>query len=156
VLLEVKKIAEVDAPQAAAWALVRDVPRLSGCIPGVSDLRVLEPDRRYAAIVSDKLGPFRLQVPVQLELQTVDEPRQLVAELSGNDSRGQARVRGTLDAELEPTDEGTRLVLSMRLEVLGRLAALGAGPMRRRADEIFNEFVSCISTELNRAEPENN
>jgi carbon monoxide dehydrogenase subunit G len=155
VLLEVKKIADVDAPQAAAWALVRDVPRLSGCIPGVSDLRVLEPDRRYAAIVSDKLGPFRLQVPVQLELKTVDEPRQLVAELSGNDSRGQARVRGALDAELEPTNGGTRLVLSMRLEVLGRLAVLGAAPMRRRADEIFQEFVHCVSTELNRTASQN-
>jgi carbon monoxide dehydrogenase subunit G len=155
VLLEVRKVAEVGGPRAAAWALVRDVPRLSGCIPGVSDLRVLEADRRYAAVVSDKLGPFRLQVPIQLELQTIDEPRQLVAELSGNDSRGQARVRGTLDAELEPANDGTRLVLSMRLEVLGRLAALGAAPMRRRADEIFNEFVRCLSSELDRVQPDN-
>ena len=151
VLLEVKKVTDVGAPPAAAWELVRDVRRLSGCIPGVSDVRVLEADRRYAAVVADKLGPFRLQVPVQIELLAIDEPRRLVAELSGNDSRGQARVRGTLEAALEPAGQGTRLALGMRMEVLGRLATLGAAPMRRRADEIFNEFVGCVGAELNRA-----
>jgi hypothetical protein len=27
--------------------------------------------------------------------------------------------------------------------------------MRRRADEIFNEFVNCLSTELDRVQPDN-
>jgi carbon monoxide dehydrogenase subunit G len=148
VLLEVKKSTDVDAAPAAAWALIRDVRRLSGCIPGVTDLAELEPDKRYSAVVAEKLGPFKLQIPVQIELQKVDEPRQIVAELTGNESKGQARVRGTLDATLEPLETGTRLELSMHMEVLGRLAALGAGPMRRRTDEIFNEFVRRISAEL--------
>jgi carbon monoxide dehydrogenase subunit G len=148
VLLDVKKTTDVSASPSAAWALIRNVPRLSGCIPGVSDLREIEPDKRYAAVVADKLGPFKVQIPVQIELQTIDEPRQIVAELTGNESKGQARVRGTLDATLAPLDQGTRLELSMRMEVLGRLAALGAGPMRRRADEIFNEFVRRVGAEL--------
>src|SRR5215208_1703070 len=136
-LLEVTRLAQVAAPPTAAWALLRDIPRLSGCIPNLGQLRVLETDRRYAAVVSDRLGPFRLEVPVQIEVTSVEEGREIVAELSGNDARGQARVRGTLRALVEPRDDGAALHLDIRLDVLGRLAALGATPMRRRADEVF-------------------
>lgn len=153
-LLEVTKVTDVGAPAAKAWDFIRDVPRLSGCLPNVGELAVLEPDRRYSAVVSDKLGPFRLQVPIQIEVRSIDEPREIVAELTGNDSRGQARVRGALQATIEARGDGagTVITLGMRMEVLGRLAALGAGPMRRRADEIFNEFARCVQAELGAAD----
>lgn len=147
-LLEVQKVTEVAVPQPVAWTLLRDVPRLSACIPNVTDLEVVEPDRCYRALVTDRLGPFSLQVPVQIELRAVEEPRRIQAELSGNDRRGQARVRGTLEAVVAPNNGGSQLTLSMRLEVLGRLAALGATPMRRRADEIFTAFVRRVQAEL--------
>jgi hypothetical protein len=154
-LLEIVKVAEVGAGPGEAWGLIRDVERLSGCIPNVSDVKVVEEGRRYAAVVADKLGPFRVQVPVQIELRVVEAPGRIVAGLAGNDNRGQARVRGTLEATVEPTGEGdgggARLTLGMRLEVLGRLAALGAGPMRRRADEIFGEFSRRVQAELGAA-----
>lgn len=151
-LLEVTKVTPIGVPQAAAWALLRDVPRLSACIPKVSDLEVLEPDRRYSAVVSDRIGPFSLQVPVRISVLEVDAPRHISAELTGDDKRGQARVRGTLTATAEPAaDGGTSLTLSMRVEVLGKLASLGAIPMRRRADEIFTEFAQRVRDELSSA-----
>jgi carbon monoxide dehydrogenase subunit G len=148
VLLEVSRSAEVAASPAATWTFIRDVPRLTGCLPNVSDLSALEADRRYSAIVSDKLGPFRLTVPVQIELRTVEEPRRIVAGLTGADSRGQARVRGDLEAVIEPVETGVRLTLGMKLEILGKLAALGAVPMRRRADDLFADFVRRVDAEL--------
>jgi carbon monoxide dehydrogenase subunit G len=36
----------------------------------------------------------------------------------------------------------------MKMEILGRLATLGAVPIRRRADEVFNEFVQRVHAEL--------
>ncbi len=147
-LLEVKKEARVAAPQQAAWALLCDVPRLTGCIPKVTELQEVEPDRRYSAVVADRLGPFGLQVPVQIDITSVDAPRRILAALSGNDRHGQARVKGSLEAVAEQTDGGTTLRFGMQLEVLGRLATLGATPMRRRADEIFTEFVKRVQAEL--------
>ncbi len=147
-LLEISKETEVGASPAASWALVSDLPRLSGCIPGVSDVREIEPHTRYAATVTDKLGPFRLQLPVEIAIQALEEPTRLSAELTGNDGRGQARVKGSIEALLEPAGSGTRLSLNAHLEVLGKLAALGATPMRRRADDIFAEFVRRLSQEL--------
>jgi carbon monoxide dehydrogenase subunit G len=153
VLLDVTRTTEVTAPPADAWALVHDVRRLAGCLPNVSDLRELEPDRRYAATVSDRLGPFKLSVPVEIELKSVEEPRRIVAGLTGADSRGQARVRGDLEALVEPTEGGARLTLGMKLEVLGKLATVGAAPMRRRADELFAEFVRRVDAALTSERP---
>jgi carbon monoxide dehydrogenase subunit G len=148
VLLQVSKTTEVSADPARTWALVHDVERLTGCLPNVSDVRELEPARKYAATVSDRLGPFRLSVPVEIELAQVEEPRRIVAGLSGADSRGQARVKGDLEAIVEPSGAGSRLTLGMNVEVVGKLATLGAAPMRRRADELFGDFIRRIDAAL--------
>ncbi|MCC7368151.1 MAG: SRPBCC family protein [Chloroflexi bacterium] len=148
-LLDISRTTDVAAAPASAWALYRDLPRLVTLLPAVSDFRPLEPDKKYAANVSEKLGPFKLSVPVEIELQTVEEPKRIVAALTGADSRGQARVKGTLEGTIEPLgDDRVRLTMSMQLEVLGKLATLGAMPMRRRADEIFTDFVRRIDAEL--------
>jgi carbon monoxide dehydrogenase subunit G len=147
VLLEIAKETEVPASPETCWELVSDVPRLSACIPGVSDVRALE-GGSYAATITDKLGPFRLQLPARISIAERDPPRRLLAELQGNEGHGLARVQGRLETALEPAGDGTRLKLNMRLEVLGRLASLGATPMRRRTDEIFAVFVERLRMEL--------
>ncbi|HYY87938.1 MAG TPA: SRPBCC domain-containing protein [Chloroflexota bacterium] len=148
-ILEVSKVTQLDVPPATTWALLRDVPRLSACIPKVSDVREVEPERRYAAVVADRIGPFSLAVPVTIEVREVEPPRRITAALAGDDRKGQARVRGTLEATADAADgSSTALSLSMKMELLGRLATLGAVPIRRRADEVFKEFVERIHAEL--------
>src|SRR5919202_3333901 len=100
-LLDISKVAAVPVAQAEAWALLRDVRRLSACIPKVSDVQVLEEDQRYSAVVSDRIGPFALSMPVNIEVKEVEPPKRITAELAGDDKRGQARVRGTLEATAE-------------------------------------------------------
>ena len=147
-LLEIAKSADVAASVGASWELIHDVPRLVGCIPGVSDLKQLEDPRHYSAVVSEKLGPFKLQFPVHIAIQSEEPPRHIVAELTGADGKGQARVKGQLEGTLEAAGEGARLNLNVQMEILGKLVSLGAAPMRRRADEIFSEFVRRVQTEL--------
>jgi carbon monoxide dehydrogenase subunit G len=151
VLLEIEKQADIAVAPEAAWALLRDFPDLATCIPNVGGLEEVEPDRRYSATISDKIGPFRVTVPVQIAIDSIEPPRRIVAAISGNDAKGQARLKGNLEATVDLDGTGTRLVVSTRIEVLGKLATLGAAPMRRRADQIFDEFIARVSARL--AEP---
>ncbi len=137
-LLDITKTTPV--PEGA-WTLIGDVPKLSACVPGLSALKETEPDH-YTATITDKLGPFRLQLPLRFAV-TRSEGR-LVADVTGNDGRGQARVKGTIEARLE----GDTLTVTASIDVLGKLAALGATPMRRRADDIFAEFVRRVDEGL--------
>ena len=147
-LLEIEKQATIGVAPESAWALLHDFPQLTRCIPQVSDLEEIAPDQRYATTVSDKIGPFRVTVPVHIEIQAIEAPRRIVAAISGHDAKGQARLKGSLDAAVDPAGDATQLVVMMRLDVLGKLASLGAGPMRRRADQIFDEFIACVSARL--------
>jgi uncharacterized protein len=144
-LVDITKAASINVPQAETWALLRDVSRLSACMPNVSDVQVLEEDRRYAAVVSDRIGPFTLSMPVNIEVQEVEPPRRITANLAGDDKRGQARVRGTLEATADAANGATELRMAMHVEILGRLATLGAVPIRRRADEVLSQFVQNVT-----------
>ena len=150
-LLEIQKQADIAVAPEAAWTLLRDFPDLATCIPNVADLEEMEPDRRYGATITDKIGPFRVTVPVQIAIETIEPPRRIVAAISGSDAKGQARLKGNLEATVDPLGDGTQLVVSTRIDVLGKLATLGAAPMRRRADQIFDEFIARVSSRL--AEP---
>jgi carbon monoxide dehydrogenase subunit G len=87
-------------------------------------------------------------MPVNIAVKEVEPPRRITAELAGDDKRGQARVRGTLEATAEAQDGSTQLTLGMRLEILGRLATLGAVPIKRRADEVLSEFLHNVASSL--------
>ena len=147
-LLEIEKHADIPVAPEEAWALLRDFPNLATCIPNIDGLQETEPDRRYTATISDKIGPFRVTVPVQIAIETIESPHRIVAVISGNDAKGQARLKGTLEATVDPAGDGTHLVVSTRIDVLGKLASLGAAPMRRRADQIFDEFIERVTSRL--------
>ncbi len=146
-LIDIKKTTDVSVLPDVAWALLRDVPRFGACVPKATQLTVVEPDCQYSAVIVDRIGPFGVQVPVRIDILS-KEPRRIQASLTGDDQRGQARLRGTLEAAVEPKGPGSELQISIRIEVLGRLAALGAVPMRRRAEEIFTEFTRRLQQEL--------
>ena len=147
-LLEIEKRVDIGVAPELSWALLRDIPQLTQCIPRVTALEEIAPDQRYATTISDKIGPFRVTIPVQIEIQAIEPPRRIVAAISGHDAKGQARLKGSLEAVVDPVGISTQLLVLMRLDVLGKLASLGAAPMRRRADQIFDEFIACVSARL--------
>lgn len=147
-LLEIDKQADIAAPPETAWALLRDMPQLARCIPHVSELVEVSPDRHYTATIADKLGPFRVSLPVTIAIEAIEPPHRIVAAINGHDAKGQARLKGQLAAAVAGTAAGSRLSVQMRIDVLGKLATLGAAPMRRRADQIFDEFIANVLRQL--------
>jgi carbon monoxide dehydrogenase subunit G len=148
VLLEINKSIRLGEPVDGIWEFVRDPARVAGCIPNIRQFVQQGDASSFAATIEDKLGPFRLEVPVTIDVSEDPGSRRMTAAVAGNDKRGQARVRGEVAATVVPDGEGSRIELTSNLEVLGRLAALGAVPMRRRADQIFEVFVQNLSRQL--------
>jgi carbon monoxide dehydrogenase subunit G len=147
-LLTIEKSVTLRHPVAETWELVRDARRVSACVPGVSDLAETGEPGGYRATVSDRLGPFRLTVPVTVRVDEDPATHRIKARATGDDRGGHARVRGEMNVSVEEFNSGSQLVVSSSLEVLGRLASLGAIPMRRRADQIFDQFVRNVEAAL--------
>ena len=61
---------------------------------------------------------------------------------------GLNRVTGSLRVTLSPAAPSTRMRFEADIEILGKLATLGAVPIRRRATEKFAEFARNIQAQF--------
>jgi carbon monoxide dehydrogenase subunit G len=149
VILDITKRVTLQVPPDQVWSLLQDPPRVAGFLPNVRDFRPLETPGRYATLLVEKLGPFSVQVALTIDVSEDAAHRKMTAKVAGDDKGGQARVRGDLVATVQPEGEAAAtLEVASNVEVLGRLATLGAVPMRRRADQIFEQFVQNIGREF--------
>lgn len=126
-----------------AWALVRDVIEVARCLPNVERIEAVS-DGRYRAVVADAVGPFRVRLEVDLNVVASDAERRLEVTLKGEDRRTKTRVSGTLAAAVSGAADEATLSITAQAEILGTLASLGAGPIRRRTDEIFASVLPCL------------
>jgi carbon monoxide dehydrogenase subunit G len=84
--VRVEKQTTVAAPPEQVWAFLWDVERVARCIPGCSDVRVVDPQRSYTATVTEKVGPFRVSFPLEIEVTRLEAPRNLQVQARGADS----------------------------------------------------------------------
>ena len=149
-LLKLSEQLNLDASQEDVRKLLRDTRRLAALLPGVETVNAIEESgvEAYQAKASDKIGPFK--VALQMEIRVAEErpPHMLKASLKGADSMGLNRLTGSLHVSLSPAGQATLMWFEAEIEVLGKLATLGAVPMRRRATEKFAEFARNIQAQF--------
>jgi carbon monoxide dehydrogenase subunit G len=147
------KIAEellLGASQAEVWKLLRDTPRLAALLPGVENVTSLpgKEQEAYAAKVTDRIGPFKITMNLEVRVTESVEPALLKATLKGADSLGLNRMTGSLQVALTASESGTKMRFDASIEVLGKLATLGAVPIRRRTSQVFAEFAKNIQAQF--------
>jgi carbon monoxide dehydrogenase subunit G len=151
----VLKLAEelaLNAPIDEVWRLLRDTSRLTGLLPGVENVESLNEAavEGYAARLSEKIGPFKLTMNLEVRVIETVEASLLKAAIKGADSMGLNRVTGSMQIALNPAPSGTQMRFEASIEVLGKLATLGAVPIRRRTTQAFAEFAQNIQKQFNR------
>lgn len=123
------------------WQTLWDVPRMVACVPGCVEAREVEPRRRYQARMSQKVGPVAVSVPLDIRV-TEDAPGRLVLDARGRDNLVAAEVQMSVRLTVEAAETGSRLAVEAEGRVLGKLGALGAGVIQRRAEELVDEFTT--------------
>lgn len=140
--------AELPHPPERVWPVLIDMPRIAGCIPGCEQVTERAHLAEYSAIVKQKIGPFKLEVPAQILVSEHREPSLVRARASGMDKLTRTTLGVNLDVALEPRDGGTRLSVHASLQVAGRLASLGHSMIKKKAEENFAEFERRFRAEL--------
>ena len=145
-LLKLAEELPLNAPVDQVWKLLRDTPRLTRLLPGVENVVPLKEDgnEAYAATVSEKIGPFKITMNLEVRIAELVEPSLLKASLKGADSMGLNRMTGSMQVALSAAPCGTQMHFEASIEVLGKLATLGAVPIRRRTTQVFAEFAKKI------------
>lgn len=146
--MRVERAITIQAPRERVWAFLWDVPRLAACVPGASEVRAVEAGRRYAAVVTERVGPFKVRFPLDIEVVEATAPERLRARAGGRDAAVDGVVRVDLDVGLAPAGDGTALTLAADIAVLGKLGTLGHSVIVRKGGDIVDRFAAAMRAQI--------
>ncbi|KAA0070378.1 hypothetical protein CIW50_27415 [Tardiphaga sp. P9-11] len=138
--MEFKMSMVVPATPAELWSTLLDVPRISSCIPGCDNVEEIERLATYKATVKQKIGPFKIEVPADIVVESITEPSHVRTRATGRDKFTGTRLAVVLDVTVTPQDAGSTFAVEAKVDVQGRLASMGFGVIKRRVDQNFEEF----------------
>lgn len=146
--MKIEREITIRASRESVWAFLWDVPRLAACIPGAREVRTVEEGKRYSAVVAEKVGPFKVQFPLAIEVLEVQAPERLRARAGGRDASVDGLVKVDLEVSLRAVEPGTALALLADISVLGKLGTLGHSVIVRKGTEIVERFANAVRAEL--------
>jgi uncharacterized protein len=146
--LRFEKEVEIHAPKEKVWNFIWDVDQFVNCVPGCKEAKTVEPGKRYTAIMTEKVGPFRVEFPTTIEVLEREEMARIKAQASGADSKIGSRMKVDLDVKLHEQDGITKLSFVAGVDMLGKLAALGHSIIKRKADQVLEEFAQAVKKRL--------
>jgi carbon monoxide dehydrogenase subunit G len=142
--LRFEKEVEILAPRQKVWDFIWDVDRFIACVPGCREAKTVQAGKFYSAIMVEKVGPFRVEFPTSIEVLEREELSHIKAQASGVDNKIGSRMKLELDVNLTERDGKTVLGLTAGVDILGKLAALGHGIIKRKADQVLDEFAQAV------------
>ena len=121
-LLKVNEDLHLEASPAEVWALLRNTARLAGLLPGVESVTRIESaeGEAYAARASEKVGPFKITMTLEVRVTEVQDGSVLKAAIKGGDSVGLNRVTGSRQMAWRPPQRGRRCALRRPSKCWGR------------------------------------
>ncbi|MBI2773862.1 MAG: SRPBCC family protein [Chloroflexi bacterium] len=146
---EIRRSVNVSAEQSEVWRALSDVQRVASWIRIVGEVREIEPQRRYSAVLEDRVGPFALRADLIVTV-TAEEPR-LRVEAAGEDRQVASRITAKIDIDVADLGSARRVDVSGSYDIIGRVATLGAGAIRKKGAHVLDEFMADLGRELGSA-----
>ena len=146
--MEFQKEVEIAVSRQKVWDFIWDVDRFIACVPGCKEAKTVEPGKRYAATMVEKVGPFKVEFPTTIEVLEREELSRIKAQASGADNKIGSRMKIELNVHLREQGDKTVLGFTAGVDILGKLAALGHGIIKRKADQVLDEFAQAVKQRL--------
>ena len=146
--MQFEKEVEIAAPREKVWNFIWDVDRFIACVPWCKEAKTIEAGKLYSATMIEKVGPFRVEFPTTIEVLEREELTRIKAQASGADNKIGSRMKLSLDVKLREQGEKTVLGFVAGVDILGKLAALGHGIIKRKADQVLDEFAQAVKKRL--------
>ena len=137
----------VPAPPEQVWAFMMDIPAVSRCVPGLDNVSKMD-DQTYSGVMSVRVGPIAVKLDGRVILAERDEAaHQARMDLQAADKRLNGAVNARMRMELASADGGDKTDVAIRTDanVMGKLGEFGQAVIRKKADQILQEFANNLS-----------
>jgi carbon monoxide dehydrogenase subunit G len=137
----------VPAPPERVWAFMMDIAAVSRCVPGVDGVARID-DETYSGVMSVRVGPIQVRLDGRVILAERDETaRQARMDLQAADKRVNGAVNAKMRLQLSDADGGQHTQVEIRTDanVMGKLGEFGQAVIRKKADQIVQEFANNLS-----------
>ena len=139
---------EVSAPPERVWDFMIDLEQVTPCMPG-AELTELPDPRTWKGKVKIKLGAVSLAYAATAVIAEQDEQaRKVVIDANGRETRGKGTAKAKIESHLEPTGDGTRVVMSTDLTISGAVAQYGRGMIADVSKRLTGEFAECLGKRI--------
>jgi len=151
--MEINESVSIAVPVQQTWNFLWDIERMMACIPGCERVHTVAKGQRYEAEVGQKVGPFKVRFPLDIAIKEQQPPWRLSATATGQDAKISSNVNVDLEVLLsEGTSQSTQLALHADIHILGKLATLGQGMVKRKAKQVVAQFAANIKLKLEEGE----
>ena len=139
---------DIDTPKEKDWRFLWDVDRFIASVPGCKEAVTVEPGKSYTTTMVEKVGPFSVEFPMRIDVIESRDLSYIKAQATGSDSKIGSRMKVDLDVSLAGDGERTKLLLAASVDILGKLATLGHSMIKRKADQVMDQFAGNLKQKL--------
>lgn len=135
-----------------AWQLLTDLAQVAPCLPGAT-VESVEGDLLNGNVAL-RVGPMTMRYAGQAQFTFKDDANKVATiHAKGRDGRGGGSVEATIKAALEPAPGGSKVTLTTDLNLTGRVAQLGRGPISEVSAKLMVQFAECLAAKFQQAGP---
>ena len=141
---------EVPLPPADAWKVLLDIKRIAPCMPGAELTEVLDQDT-YKGKIGVRLGPVALTFAGLVKFEHIDAASYTArVTAQGTDAKGRGGANATSVFRLEPSADGSKVLVHTDLALSGAVAQYGRGVgiIQATAAQIMNQFATRLKDNL--------
>lgn len=140
----------VTASPEGLWEMLFDVEKVAEMIPGCTEVEEIRFRKDYAAVMDQKVGPFKFHMPTTITVHEYIENEKVSVNAKGKDkkTRTEALIDLTLMIEKTGNVEECVLHLNADIKISGKLATLGFPVVKKRCNEIFRQFDQNLQASL--------
>ena len=141
--------AVIPAAREPLWDFLMDVPKVARSLPGVESVNRID-DTTYEGMLKVRVGPIALNLQGKIIVEQRDREKwraALRAEASDRMAAGAVKGRTSMELkELGPKE--TELLVESDVNILGKIGEFGQPIIRKKADQMLQEFVENIKKQL--------
>ena len=139
---------EVDQPIDDVWEFFDDIPQVAACLPGTTLTDEVE-DEHYQGTVLISAGPVKLEFAGDAKiLERNNADRSITVDANGAEKKGRGQAAMMLDADLNETATGTRVDVTMDLQLSGAAAQYGRGLVKDVTAVLMDDFAANMQNRL--------